>query len=142
MIEERATVLRSEADQVWVEVSRQSACAVCASSSTCGQKRLSDWFPSKRVEVLIDNPSRLIVSPGQEVWVGLEEGALVGASVTVYLVPLLGMILLPILAKFLNFSEFFQIVGAILGFIVGVFIGRYMGLRGVASGQYQPRLLR
>jgi positive regulator of sigma E activity len=72
----------------------------------------------------------------------LEEGALVGASVTVYLIPLLGMILLPILAKFLNFSEFFQIVGAILGFIVGVFIGRYMGLRGVASGQYQPRLLR
>src|SRR6056300_1444498 len=142
MIEERATVLRSEADQIWVEVSRRSACAACANSSSCGQKRLSDWFPTKRVEVCIDNPSRLIVSPGQEVWVGLEEGALVGASITVYLIPLVGMIILPILAKLLNFSEFFQIVGAILVFRVGLFIGRNMGLRGVASGQYQPRLLR
>ena len=142
MIEERATVVRTDLTQVWVEVSRRSACAACASASTCGQKRLNDWFPSKSIEVPIDNPLQLIVLPGQEVWVGIDEGALASASFVVYLLPLIGLIFLAVSASILELSELFQIVGAILGFIGGLIVSRLIGTKRVASGDYQPRLLR
>lgn len=142
MIEERATVVRSDLSTVWVEVSRRSACAACASASTCGQKRLNDWFPGKKIEVPIDNPLKLIVSSGQEVWVGLDEGALTSASIVVYLFPLIGLILLSLLASFFQFSELFQIVSAMLGFISGLVVSRIVGTQRVATGEYQPRLLR
>ena len=141
MIEEAALVSQVHGSRVWIEVDRRSACAACASSDGCGQKRINDWFPSKRVTVEVDNPNNLIVSPGQTVTVGLEEGALVKASLILYLLPLLGLIISPILLSIFGFSEIFQIVGAILGFTVGLLFTRALGRQGVAVGDFRPQLL-
>lgn len=141
MIEETALVSQVDGSRVWIEVDRRSACAACASADGCGQKRINDWFPSKRVTVEVDNPNSLIVSPGQTVTVGLEEGALVKASLILYLLPLLGLILSPILISIFGFSEIFQILGAILGFTVGLLFTRALGRKGVAAGDLRPQLL-
>ena len=141
MIEETALVSQVDGSRVWIEVDRRSACAACASADGCGQKRINDWFPSKRVTVEVDNPKNLIVSPGQTVTVGLEEGALVKASLILYLLPLLGLIVSPILISIFGFSEIFQILGAILGFTLGLLFTRVLGRQGVAAGDLRPQLL-
>lgn len=142
MIEESAQITRVEGDSVWVEVNRHSACAACSAQAGCGQKRLIDWLPAKRVEVGVANPSNLILSSGQTVVLGLEEGALVRASLLVYLTPLAGLILTVLILNFLKFSETFQILGAMLGLIVGFVITRVVSVRRLALGDFTPRILR
>lgn len=142
MIEESAQITRLDEAGVWIEVNRKSACAACSAQAGCGQKKLIDWLPTKRVEVFVENPSNLILAPGQTVTVGLEDGALVRASLLVYLTPLLGLILFTLVLNFLNFSETFQILGAILGLTVGFVATRIVSVRRVALGDFSPRLLR
>lgn len=142
MIEESAQITRLDQDGVWIEVNRKSACAACSAQAGCGQKKLVDWLPTKRVEVLVENPLNLILAPGQVVTVGLEEGALLRASMLIYLTPLLGLIISTLILNFLNFSETFQILGAILGLTVGFITTRIVSVRRVALGDFSPRLLR
>lgn len=142
MIEESAQITRLDEAGVWIEVNRKSACAACSAQAGCGQKKLIDWLPTKRVEVLVENPLNLILAPGQTVTVGLEEGALLRASLLVYLTPLLGLILFTLVLNFLNFSESFQILGAMLGLTVGFIATRIVSVRRVALGDFSPRLLR
>ena len=106
MIEESALITRLDEAGVWIEVNRKSACAACSAQAGCGQKKLIDWLPSKRVEVLVENPLNLILTPGQTVTVGLEEGVLLRASVLVYLTPLAGLIFFTLFLNFLGFLFF------------------------------------
>lgn len=142
MIEESAQVTRVVDTGIWIEVNRKSACAACSAQAGCGQKKLVDWLPSKRVEVFVDNPLNLILSPGQVVTVGLEEGVLLRASILVYLTPLMGLIAAVLILNLLNFSETFQILGSILGLTVGFILTRVVSVRRVALGDFTPQLLR
>jgi len=142
MIEESGLITRIDDLGVWIEVNRKSACASCSAQAGCGQKKLVDWLPSKRVEVRVDNPLNLILSPGQTVTVGLEEGALLRASSLIYLTPLFGLVIVTLGLNFLNFSETFQIFGAILGLTLGFVATRIVSVRRVALGDFTPRLLR
>lgn len=142
MIEESAQVTRVVDSGVWIEVNRKSACAACSAQAGCGQKKLVDWLPTKQVELFVDNPLNLILSPGQVVTVGLEEGALVRASMLVYLTPLFGLIGATLILNILNFSETFQILGAILGLTVGFVLTRVVSVRRLALGDFTPQLLR
>lgn len=142
MIEESAQVTRADASGVWIEVNRRSACATCSSQAGCGQKKLVDWLPSKRVEIRIDNPSNLVLCEGQTVVVGLEEGALLRAALLIYLGPLTGLILTTLFLNFLGFSETFQIIGAILGLMFGFIATRIVSVRRLALGDFTPHLLR
>jgi len=76
------------------------------------------------------------------VTVGLEEGALLRASSLIYLTPLFGLVIVTLGLNFLNFSETFQIFGAILGLTLGFVATRIVSVRRVALGDFTPRLLR
>jgi len=142
MIEESAQITRVTSSGAWVEVNRKSACAACSAQAGCGQKRLVDWLPTKQVEVFVENPLSLILSPGQVVTLGLEEGALLRASVLIYLTPLLGLIGFSLILNLLDFSETFQILGSILGLTLGFFVTRIVSVRRLALGDFRPHLLR
>lgn len=142
MIEESAEVVRSQGDLLWVSVSRRSACASCSAAKGCGQKRILDWLPSQQIEVQVANPDCLVLRPGQRVILGLEEGALVRASVLLYLLPLLGLILFTLVTNFLQLSELFQILAAMLGLTLGFVATRLIALRELALGAYEPILIR
>lgn len=142
MIEESAQITRLAEAGVWIEVNRKSACAACSAQAGCGQKKLVDWLPSKQVEVFVENPLNLILAPGQVVTVGLEEGALLRASLLVYFTPLLGLIAAALILNLLDFSETFQIIGSILGLTIGFVLTRIVSVRRMALGDFKPRLLR
>ena len=141
MIEESAQIISVDRDRVWVSVNRQSACASCSASKGCGQKKIIDWLPAKQIEVEISNPQSLVVRPGQIAWVGLKDGALVRASLLVYILPLLTMISFALVANFLEISEPFQIFGTMLGLTIGFVATRVIAIRELALGTFVPQLI-
>ncbi|GGB89104.1 hypothetical protein GCM10011352_13910 [Marinobacterium zhoushanense] len=143
MIEELVHVSRIEGGEVWIEASRQSACAACSAKKSCGQGALADWMSGSSVELSVINPNGLKPSVGQSVVVGLEEGSLIKASMLIYLVPLILLVVVALIARAFGAGEGFQILAAVAGLVAG-FVGvNWYTSRPVEDGScYQPVLLR
>lgn len=142
MIEEVVHVSRIVGEEIWVEASRQSACAACSAKKSCGQGALSDWMKGGSVELSVVNPTGLKPGIGQSVIVGLEEGGLIKASVLVYLLPLLSLIAMTLLARGFGASEGVQVLSAIAGLLIGFLGVRWYTARPSEEVCYQPVLLR
>lgn len=139
MITETGKVIALRGNQAWVQTIRTSACQSCSARSGCGQRVLASATGGRANQVLVLNPVDAIV--GDEVTIGIDERALLGASVIVYAVPLLLMIVGSILAHQVSGgSDGWSILGAVSGMAVGLFFSRKLQKN---NGQhYEPRLLR
>jgi len=117
MITEQAIVTRCNGKQVELELQRGSACAECELSQGCGTGALGRLL-GKRSEPLVIETDH-VLQPGDRLQLGLSESALVKASLIVYGLPLLGMIVAGLLAALAVVSEALIALAAIVGFIVG-----------------------
>lgn len=90
MLEETGVVVAIDNDQAWVQTIRKSACSSCEAKSGCGQGVLARMSDGKANQVLVNNSLDLAV--GDEVLIGIPEDLLIKASLMVYLLPLLAMI--------------------------------------------------
>lgn len=142
MIEEVVQVSRVDASGIWISADRQSACSACSAKKSCSQGALSDWMPGKSVEMTVVNPAGLAPEVGQNVVIGLEEGSLMRASVLVYLVPLLMLVVGAMLARALDGGEGVQILAGLAGLAAGFMAVRWYSGRTDAKSCYQPTLLR
>lgn len=142
MIEEVAVVSVAGAEGVRVMAARTSACAKCSSKSNCSQGVLSQWGQGKTVEIEVQNPSALVVEPGQQVLIGLEEGSLVRASLLIYLLPLALLIAGALLGSALGMHEWQQVIFAVLLMLVGFGLARRLTSSRRDEARYQPVLLR
>ncbi len=139
-IQEEGVVVAVTADGVWVETQRQSGCQSCSSRGGCGvgimQKALNRR--QHKVRVQTDLP----VQVGDHVRLLLPASALVQASMLMYLLPLLGLILGAVAGQSLFASDAGAIGGAVVSFTaVLLFIARQQnGLS--RSGRYAPRIER
>lgn len=88
MIETEAMVSRVRAGQVWVKKIRQPACGTCARH--CPAALLEEGHAGTTIELAI--VSSLELHPGDRVMVGIAEDAFLEGVVSVYLVPLLGLL--------------------------------------------------
>ena len=70
----------------WLDIQRRSACGGCRASDGCGTAALAKIWAGKRLRVraLADLPLR----PGDEVIVGMADGALLRGASLAYLLPL------------------------------------------------------
>ncbi|MGR9116811.1 MAG: SoxR reducing system RseC family protein [Gammaproteobacteria bacterium] len=89
MIEETAIVAKIENNQVWVETRATKGCGGCQQKSVCSTSVLDKMIQKRAVEVDCD----IELKTGDEVVVGIEEGVLIRASLLLYLLPLLAMVL-------------------------------------------------
>lgn len=142
MIEEVAVVSAVGSDGIRVTAARTSACAQCASKSNCSQGVLSQWGQGKTVEIDVANPAALSVLPGQQVVIGLEEGSLVRASLLLYLLPLVLLIVGALLGSALEMVEWQQVLLAVLMMLAGFALARRLSTGRGAEARYQPVLLR
>ncbi|MGD9500831.1 MAG: SoxR reducing system RseC family protein [Halothiobacillus sp.] len=139
-IQEEGVVVAVTADGVWVETQRQSGCQSCSSRGGCGvgimQKALNRR--QHKVRVQTDQP----VQVGDHVRLLLPASALVQASMLMYFLPLLGLILGAVAGQSLFASDAGSIGGAVVSFTaVLLFIARQQnGLS--RSGRYAPRIER
>lgn len=84
------TVVAVEGTHVWVETQLKTTCSSCKASDACPTSTIAKAFVPKANHVLLEVPCELRV--GQQVKLGISERALISASLMVYIVPLLAMI--------------------------------------------------
>ena len=86
MIETPARITRVEGDSAWVVSAAPASCGACAGRG-CGSSVFARVLHPDEPEYRVDNAIGAQV--GEAVVVGLPDGALLGAAVSGYLVPLL-----------------------------------------------------
>jgi sigma-E factor negative regulatory protein RseC len=124
VIEAVGTVREVDGDVMLVEVRRRSACGTCDSQGGCGTAVLGRWFSrgTSRVQVR----SALPLHAGEEVVVGLEETALLRASLLLYLLPVVAMIAGAVAGTTLGAArgDWPGIAGGLLGLLAGLAVSR------------------
>lgn len=142
MIEEHGRVVDVDADGIWVEVHKQSACAGCSAKAGCGQRLVAEATAGKRVVVCVENPNRRPVAVDDAVVIGIAEGAFMKASLLLYLIPLLTLFTLAGLVSQTGVAEGFVILAALVGLLLGLGLVRLIGRHWQRSRDYHPILLR
>ena len=145
MIEERARVIRSEGDYAWVETQRRSSCGSCAAKRGCGTGALSQVFAGRTQQMQVRNP--IDAKAGDEVVLGIEEGALIKGSLAVYLIPLLtmmagGLLGQAVAPQWLLEPEAMSMLLGILGLVVGLWWLRGFNRRASQNPLYMAEILR
>ena len=146
MIEEQALVTQVNNNGIWVETQRKSACGQCSANKGCGTSVLQNVLGNKRsrLRVLSDIP----VKTGDEVIIGLQEGAFLKGSFAVYLLPLVLMFVFGVLGEtlsaqlLLSNSDAASILFATIGVIIGGFWLRRYNRAIQFDKRYQPVILR
>jgi len=143
MLKEIGRVVAAEPGALWVEVSAKSACGSCAAKSSCGHGLLEQLRHGRRyLRVLESEAAPSGVQVGQEVEIGLPEGAVLSASAMLYLVPLFGLLLGSVLASASLPGDMAAALGGAAGLAAGLVLVRLHALRRRNDQRWQPILLR
>lgn len=146
MIEQTAKVIQCNADQVLIEVRRQSACGECSVKSGCGTSVLANLFGKKGIRLCLKNT--IDVKSGNDVVIGIAEAGLLKISFLVYMLPLIGMIIFALLGAELftqlqaNNKELMTVFSAITGFVVSGILVRRVTATDKFIQACEPVLLR
>lgn len=139
MVEETARVVAREDDGVWIEARRRSACGRCAARSGCGHGLLDDYVRNRAVHLRIDaKDAPADVEVGDLVRVGIEERALLQASLRIYALPLGGFLAGATLAALLGGGDLAAALAAFAGLAIGLLAARASQ---DAEGLEAPRIL-
>ncbi|MCP4388251.1 MAG: SoxR reducing system RseC family protein [Gammaproteobacteria bacterium] len=138
MITETAVVTRCDDGQVEVRLQRASACGGCELSQGCGTGALGRLLGNRSRPLVI--PTRKELKPGDELLLGMSEAALVRASLTIYGLPLLAMVLGGLLTSMFGWSDTWVGVSAITGFLVGYKFASYLTCR-LEAGRSSPYIV-
>lgn len=145
MVEEQGIVIKVEKDFAWVKMQRKSSCGHCSAKEGCSTKAIEDIF-KKEIEVRAINQSNVQV--GDRVIVGLEEGALLKSSFTVYLIPLLSMLAATIFYEtfakkaFLPSHEILTVLAGLIGLAGGLFVIKHIAKKMSQDKRYHPVVLK
>ena len=124
MITEQAIVTRCDGRKVELELQRGSACGPCELNQSCGMGALGRLLGRRSKSLVIETDKDL--KPGDRLQLGLSESALVRASLTVYGLPLLGMVVAGLIASLAVESEILIALAACAGFVAGFKFASYL----------------
>lgn len=140
MIEEQVVITSIDQSGAWVEGMQQSACGSCSAKAGCGQhamtqlgRKVTLWLP---LEHLLDTVD---FNVGQQVVVGLPEGAILRSTVVLYGVPLIALVLGAIIGHW-AWGEAGSIVMSVVSMLAGFKLAQSWSLN---NKQYwQPHFIR
>lgn len=112
MIESPARICRLEGERAWVVAAAPSSCGACGGKG-CGSSLFARVLHADEPEYQVDNAIGAAV--GESVVVGLPEGALLGAAIFAYIVPLLLLVVAALLGQ-----QFAGELGAVVGGLCGL----------------------
>lgn len=139
MITETGTVVALKGNYAWVRTIRSTACQSCSVKQGCGQRVLAAATGGRASQVLVENNVQADV--GDDVTIGIDEKALLGASLLVYALPLVLMVVGSIVGHRLSGEQDpAAITGAVAGLVSGFVLSRKVQSKG--GGRYEPKLLR
>lgn len=147
MIEELGLIVdvktRGELNNIWVETEIKTTCNACQVQKNCGTSVIAKTFANKtqRLNFETDLPVKI----GQKIKIGIPEERLLSASILVYLLPVLGLIVGSLAAeKVLPLLSLSSEIWVILsGFIMAsvVFVSVRYYLKRVNQQHFCPQLL-
>lgn len=141
MLEEQALVVDKNAEGVWVETCRQSACQSCSSKGSCGHALLSKISRGQTQRMLVQ--TKLELEIGDQVVLGLSEQAFLKGSALVYLLPLVVMILMAVIGEQISGTDsWLSLIMAGLGLLAGFLWVRRYSKKHQFNPDYQPVVLR
>lgn len=145
MIEEYAVVTKCSGTQATLEIERRTACGLCGQKRGCGNATWGKMLGHDSHDFTADN--QVNANVGDSVVVGIDEQAVLNSALFLYVVPLAGLLIGTLIADYLFKNQFYVIIGAVLGLLIGFLwvkghlIGRNKS--GVAfSKKYQAVILR
>ncbi|MDU0354384.1 SoxR reducing system RseC family protein [Paraglaciecola aquimarina] len=101
MLEEMGTVKAVDNNAgkqvIWVETQIKSTCGSCEARSNCGTGAIAKVFANKRESIKFQYDG--LVTIGQQVKLGIAEESVLKASIIVYILPLLVLILSALMAQ-------------------------------------------
>ncbi|OZB20563.1 MAG: sigma E positive regulator RseC/MucC [Marinobacter sp. 34-60-7] len=139
MITETGKVVAVHGDQIWVQTIQTSACQRCSARAGCGQRALAAVSGGRANQILVENTAAARV--GDEVVIGLDEQSLLTASLAVYGLPLILMLIFSgVVHQGFGASEPMTILAALVGLGSGFGLVRWQRIG--SSDRFQPTLLR
>lgn len=154
MLSEIGRVVGVEDDGLLVETVNQSACEACSAKAGCGQKLLSQLHSSTLIKAYFSqDQAEQSWAVGDQVELGIEPQALVGAAMMGYMLPLVlmlaGLVVLPLLfaplfelLQLTNISpDLMHLAGGVLGLICGSMLTRHFSLSTSAKQKFQAKVL-
>lgn len=139
MITESGKVVGVKDGKAWVQTIRASACQSCSARSGCGQRALAKVSGGRANQVLVANTVDARV--GDEVLIGIDEQSLLTASLAVYGLPLVLMVLASIAGhRWFGGTDAAAIAGALVGLGLGFWWARRW--QSGAGDRYEPRMLK
>ncbi|GLS26577.1 hypothetical protein GCM10007877_22930 [Marinibactrum halimedae] len=131
-----------EAEALWVETRQQSACDGCNAKQGCGQSLLSRLGSSPtQLKVLLNGQSPEDFREGDWVEIGIAETLIVKASLLVYCVPLLTLLIGALVANNVWGGELGSIMGALVGLFIGGWVVRWHSVQHEHNPSVQPVVL-
>lgn len=145
MIEEYAIVTGRIGAQATLEIERRTACGLCGQKRGCGNATWGKLLGHNSHSFTAENPVNANV--GDSVVVGIDEQAVLNSTFYLYVVPLIAMLIGTVLADSFFNNQFYVILGAAVGLVLGFLWvkGHLIGHNksGIAySKKYQAVILR
>lgn len=117
MIEEYAVITKRFDDHVMLEIERRTACGLCGQKRGCGNSTWGKLLGHESHEFPAENV--IDANVGDSVVVGIDERIVLGSAFYLYVVPLLAMLVGTVLVDTLFDNEFYVILGAAAGLLLG-----------------------
>ncbi|GAB1265070.1 SoxR reducing system RseC family protein [Aurantivibrio infirmus] len=120
MLKETGRIVAIDTDWVWVETISQSSCGSCSAQKGCGQSLLAKWASKNSyIKVLLNGRDSSSFKVNDSVSIAIPENVVVFASLLLYLLPIVLMLVGGVLGQYLFNSEVISILGAIVGLLCG-----------------------
>jgi len=146
MIEETGRVVSIDGESAEVETQRRRACGQCAEQGGCGTSLVAQMLGERPARVRVLNPIQ--ARPGDQVVIGVEEGAFLRVAALLYGVPLLALIGGALAGQWLGGrtgavgTEPLSLLSGLLGLIAGLGWVRRRTHRVGRSAAFQAVILR
>ena len=141
LVEGFAHVVAVEGNMAWLVPESGTSCGGCTSASACGSKGIgttASRLEARRFQLVNDAGLRV----GERVVVGIQENAVLRASITAYAIPLATLLIAGALAQWAAGSNFVTMAAMLAGLVFGLWLARLRAGQLMAKGELAPRFLR
>ncbi|GBF30857.1 hypothetical protein MnTg04_00808 [bacterium MnTg04] len=138
MIRESGCVVRIAGPFAWVSCESRAGCERCAEGKGCGGGLLSRLLGDRLFQLRV--PVSAGIGVGDQVQLGISEGALLGAACLMYLLPLLALISGALIGDFLGGDGLALLLGS-LGLLASFVLLHVFRERIARSRRFQPVIL-
>lgn len=140
MMKEQAMVTGLDGCWAIVQMQRKNTCSHCELNKGCGTGAIGKLLGHRSKPIRIKNEYAL--APGDNIVLGLPDRVFLKASLLIYGLPLLGLIVAGMLAQVIfGESELLSLVFAVVGFLAGLQISASLAQNQYAE-QLSPRILK